>query len=252
VVGVSLLRRWLQLMSETELGPDAVLRGSQLTARWVPGRIAADLDFVLLGDWSLERATSVIGSLLGQTASALPIEGTVAGLGLKSWGIWLESPWPGLRLELSSSTERLQIDIGWGETLGVPPRPFELEGITLPAVAPEVMFGWKVHSLVELGPRGRWHPKTLIDLVLIARHCALDPAATKRCIESAFASRQMSLSELDAFFDAEDWGSGRSSRHKWKKYVAGAPWATFSRPEAIAEARQLVRGLLRGSTENRS
>lgn len=242
--GVSLIDRWLELMSHTELGPDAVLRGSQLTARWVPGRIAADLDFVLIGDWSLARATAVIAALLEQPTSALPLEGPVAGLALKAWGIWLESPWPGLRLELASDAERLQIDLGWGETLGVPPRPFELAGVTLPAVAPEVMFGWKVHSLVELGPRGRWHPKTLIDLVLLARHCALEPQATKRCIESAFASRRMPLGELDEFFGAEDWGSGRSSRHKWKKYVAGAPWVTFTRQEAIAEARQVVRAFL--------
>ncbi len=122
--------------------------------------------------------------------------------------------------------------------------PFELEGFTLPAVPPEMMFGWKVHSLVELGPRGRWHPKTLIDLVLIARHCALEPRLTRRCIESAFASRHMSLAELDPFFNAPDWGSGRSSRHKWKKYVTNAAWATFSRTEAVAEARQLVRAFL--------
>lgn len=240
--GVSLIRAWLALMQRTEFGPDAVLRGSQLTARWVPGRVAADLDFVLMGDWSLARATRVVGELLG--ASELPTAGAIDDLQLKAWGIWLESPWPGLRLELSRGEESLQIDFGWAEVLGVPPRPFELEGVELPAVAPEVMFGWKVHSLVELGPRGRWHPKTLIDLVLLARHCPLDPAATKRCIESAFASREMALSALDAFFTAEDWGSGRSSRHKWKKYVPNAPWATFTREEAIREARQLVRSFL--------
>ena len=118
------------------------------------------------------------------------------------------------------------------------------EGVELLAVGPEVMFAWKVHSLVELGPRGRWHPKTLIDLVLIARHCQLDAAATKRCIESAFASREMALSALDAFFSAEDWGSGRSSRHKWKKYVPSAPWVSFTREDAIREAREIVRAIL--------
>lgn len=242
--GVSLIRHWLQLMAPTELGPDAVLRGSQLTARWVPGRVAADLDFVLLGEWSLTRAAAAVGRLLHSEVGVLPFEGTLGELQLKAWGIWLESPWPGLRVELTRDAERLQIDFGWGETLGAAPAPFELEGFTLPAVAPEVMFGWKVHSLVELGPRGRWHPKTLIDLVLIARHCALEPSTTRRCIESAFASRQMSLNELDPFFEAPDWGSGRSSRHKWKKYLRNAPWATFSREEAIAEARQRVRAFL--------
>ncbi|WP_437712822.1 nucleotidyl transferase AbiEii/AbiGii toxin family protein [Sorangium sp. So ce448] len=239
---MSLIRSWLELMPRTGFGADAVLRGSQLTASWVPGRVAADLDFVLMGDWSLDRATRVVNQLLG--SSALPAEGVVADLGVKAWGIWLETPWPGLRLELSRGERRLQVDFGWGEVLGVAPRPFELEGFTLPAVAPEVMFAWKVHSLVELGPRGRWHPKTLIDLVLLARHCTLDPAATKRCVESAFASREMSLSALDAFFTAEDWGSGRSSRHKWKKYVATAPWVTFSRTDAIREAREVVRSFL--------
>lgn len=241
-VSTSLIRACLELMSRTELAPDAVLRGSQLTARWVPGRVAADLDFVLLGDWSLARATGVIDGLLG--TNGLPTRGRVDELEIAAHGIWLETPWPGLRLELGRGEQRLQVDFGWGERLGVPPVPFELEGVTVPSVAPEVMFGWKVHSLVELGPRGRWHPKTLIDLVLLARHCALDPVATKRCIEYAFASRELALSALDAFFNAADWGSGRSSRHKWKKYALTATWCTFSRQEGIDEARRLVRGFL--------
>jgi hypothetical protein len=240
---MSLLRRWLALLPRTDFGADAVLRGSQLTARWIPARRAADLDFVLLGDWSLTRATRAIGTLLG--SSELPAAGSFEGVGIEAWGIWLESPWPGLRLSLTREAEQLQVDFGWGETLGMPPRPFELEGFTLPAVTPEVMFGWKVHSLVELGPRGRWHPKTLIDLVLLARHCALEPAATRRCILSAFSSRNMSVSALDQFFGAPDWGNGRSSRHKWKKYVPNAPWVTFSRTEAIAEARTIVAGFLK-------
>jgi hypothetical protein len=244
VDGVSLLDFWLELMPRTDLGRDAVLRGSQLTARWVPGRVAADLDFLLLGAWTLARATRAIDDLLG--TQGLPCEGQVADVELKAWAIWLETPNPGLRLELSRGAERLQIDFGWGEILGLPPQPFVLAGISLPAVAPEVMFGWKVHSLVELGPRGRWHPKTLIDLVLLARHCQLDPVAAKRCIECAFASRNMPLSELDAFFQAPDWGHGRSSRHKWKKYVQSAPWATFSLSDGIAEARGVVAAMLHG------
>jgi hypothetical protein len=239
---VTLLHFWLEQLPRTGFGADAVLRGSQLTARWVPGRVAADLDFVLLGDWSLDRATRTIGALLG--TRELPAEGTLHDVHVKAWGIWLETPWPGLRLELSRGAEQLQVDFGWGEQLGVPPRPFELCGTTLPAVAPEVMFAWKVHSLVELGPRGRWHPKTLIDLVLIARHCALEPAATRRCIQQAFASRDMTTAALDAFFQAPDWGNGRSSRHKWKKYVPRAPWVTFTREDAIAEARRVVAGFL--------
>jgi hypothetical protein len=241
---VSLLEFWLALMQRTAFGSDAVLRGSQLTARWVPGRVAADLDFVLLGDWTLARAGEVVSSLLGKPG--LPSEGRLDDVQVKAWGIWLETPWQGLRLELSRGDQQLQVDFGWGERLGLPPQPFVLAGVSLRAVVPEVMFAWKVHSLVELGPRGRWHPKTLIDLVLLARHCPLDRAATRRCIESAFASRNMSVAALDAFFEAPDWGHGRSSRHKWKKYVQNAPWVTFSLSEGVAEARAVVGAILRG------
>src|SRR6187551_3224528 len=100
-------------MPRTGFGADAVLRGSQLTASWVPGRVAADLDFVLMGDWSLDRATRVVNQLLG--SSELPAEGVVADLRVKAWGIWLETPWPGLRLELSRGERTLQVDFGWGE-----------------------------------------------------------------------------------------------------------------------------------------
>ena len=102
---MSLIRSWLELMPRTQFGADAVLRGSQLTARWVPGRVAADLDFVLMGDWTLDRATGVVNALLG--SSELPAEGVVSDLHVKAWGIWLETPWPGLRLELSRAEEKL-------------------------------------------------------------------------------------------------------------------------------------------------
>jgi hypothetical protein len=248
VDGVSLLRFWLELLPRTAFAADAVLRGSQLTARWVPERKAADLDFVLLGDWNLTRATQALSPWIGQ--SALPAEGVCDGVHLSAWGIWLDTPWQGLRLELSRERERLQVDFGWGETLGLPPAPFELEGITLPAVQPEVMLAWKVHSLVELGPRGRWHPKSLIDLVLLARHCSIDPRAAKRCLESAFASRNMTVAALDEFFQVPDWGQGRSSRRKWRKYLPEAPWVRFSLPDAVAEARSIVRSILEAEAHN--
>src|SRR5262249_19685066 len=132
---------YLQRLRDSALGPSCILRGSQLTARWIPGRVAGDLDFLLAGEWTVEQALKRVA----ETAPGARVE-----------VIWAETEWPGVRLNVDG----LQVDFGWDEQLAAPPRPFELHGTVWPAVTAEVMFGWKAHSLVERGPRGRWHAKT--------------------------------------------------------------------------------------------
>jgi hypothetical protein len=237
VVSPALVRWWLEHHRASALGAAGVLRGSVVTASWVPGRVADDLDFVLRGAWSVAAVTGVLESLARGVADAR----------VTTEGIWLETPWPGVRVRVERGDERLQIDYGWGDPLTVPPRPFALEGVDLVAVAPEQMFGWKTHSLVERGPRGRWHPKTLADLVLIARHTSLDDDAARRCVREAFESHAMRVTDLDGFFDDPTWGLGRSSSRKWKKYTAASPWVTFRLDEALREARSVVARVLRRS-----
>jgi hypothetical protein len=211
----------------TALGRQCVLRGSALTALWVPERGVVDLDFLVDGDWTPESLAPLLQDALA----------TQPGVQCELATIWAETDFPGVRATLRSTAGALQVDFSWGELLATPPIERVVRGLPWRTVAPEVMFGWKVHSLVEHGLRGRWHAKTLADLVLYLRRVPMDLALARRAVEASFASQRMPLSHLDGFFDDPTWGRSRGSRNKWKSYVKKSPWVTFALAEALAEAR---------------
>ncbi|MDP1824335.1 MAG: nucleotidyl transferase AbiEii/AbiGii toxin family protein [Archangium sp.] len=204
-----------------------VLRGSLLTERWVPGRRAQDIDFLVDGSWTPESLTPRVQETFA----------TMRGVAVEVITIWAETDFPGVRARLQRGEAAVQVDFGWGELLAAPPSVLEVRGLPWRAVSAEVMFGWKAHSLVEHGPRGRWHAKTVADLVLLLRHVKLDLPVAKKAIELAFESQRLPLSTFDAMFDDPTWGQSRGSRNKWKSYVKKSPWVTFTLAEALAEVK---------------
>lgn len=232
-MSAALVAAFLRRFSASELAARAVVRGSQLTAQWVPGRTANDVDFLMLDStWTTSSLDAALREVLGT-------------LHARSEVIWAETESPGIRLRVgfTGDAHPLQIDFGWGDPLAAPPRPVTVEGVPLLGVAPEVMFGWKVHGLVEFG-RGRWLAKTLADIVLINRHVKLDPALTRAAIELAFSSRRLPISALDELFDDPSWGQSRGSRNKWKTLKKRNAWVPIDLHEAVEEARRVVGGFL--------
>lgn len=232
---MSLLDDTLAFLHQSPLRERAVLRGSLLTATWIPQRGVNDLDFLLDGPSTTPEVLGFLEQLFA------PFSGVRASFEV----IWAETDFPGTRATLERAEETLQVDVGWGEQLAMPPRETTVRGRNWKAVAPEVMFGWKVHSLVEHGERGRWHAKTLADLVLFLRHLELDSQRARAAVEASFASQRMPLSRLDGFFDDPTWGRSRGSRNKWKSYSKRSPWVTFTLEEALATVRPALVRLLR-------
>jgi hypothetical protein len=224
--------RWLHASS---LGPKLVLRGSLLTELWVPGRGTNDIDVLVDGAWTPATLTPVVRELFAAHPEVACIVHT----------IWEETDFPGVRATLSWNGQGMQVDFGWGEQLAAPPVPLVVRGLEWRTVVPEVMFGWKTHSLVEHGPRGKWHAKSVADLVLLKRHVKLDWALARAAIHHSFATQRLPLTLLDALFDDPTWGLSRGSRGKWKSYRKKSPWVTFSLEEAIPEIRATLLPLLR-------
>lgn len=223
-------------LHDGELRSIGVLRGSLLTSLWVPGRGVNDIDLLVDGEWTPQSLTPVLQRAFS-TLRTDSCDFTV---------IWAETDNPGVRVTVRRDAELVQVDFGWGERLAVAPIDTLVRDRTWRAVTPEVMFGWKVHSLVEHGPRGRWHAKTMADLYLLLRHVRLDLTLVQSCIEAAFASHDMSLTLLDGFLDDPTWGQSRGSRNKWKSYVKKSPWVTFTLTEAFPVVRNTVKRLVRG------
>ena len=222
-------------LHSTPFGRQCVLRGSLLTERWVPGRRVNDIDFLVDGEWTPTSLSPVVKDAFAAMAD-VTCEVTT---------IWAETDFPGVRASLVRGTEAMQVDFGWGEQLATPPTQTEVRGLTWRTVSAEVMFGWKVHSLVEHGPRGRWHAKTMADLVLFLRHVKFDRAIAKKAIQLSFDSQNLSVTLLDPVLDDVTWGASRGSRNKWKSYVKKSPWVTFTLGEALAEVRAGLLPMLR-------
>jgi hypothetical protein len=217
------------------MGSQAVLRGSLVTALWVPNRVARDIDFVVQGEgWSASSLKQLVATVVGPLAASFE-------------PIWAESPWPGWRVHLSDGAHRVQVDFGWGDPLAIAPERQLVHQVELPVVVPEVMLAWKIHGLVELGPRGRWSAKTLADLVLIHQHARLDAAKLRAALALSFSSRQMHFGELDGFLDDPTWGQSRGSRKKWRSFRKKCSWAPFELSWALEEGRRIVRPLVRGA-----
>jgi hypothetical protein len=135
--------------------------------------------------------------------------------------IWEETEFPGLRYVLDVRGADVQLDVGFGDPRAQPDRRFTYPGtaIEVVAVAPETLYAWKVHGLVERGV-GKWRPKDLFDLDVLARHGGLDFDQVVPCLSLAFSSRGDSLSLLDRFLDPEGgWGGSRGSRRKWERFA---------------------------------
>ncbi|MBX3228272.1 MAG: nucleotidyl transferase AbiEii/AbiGii toxin family protein [Labilithrix sp.] len=194
---------WLRRVARSPHADRLVLRGSLLTAQWVPERPAADVDHVLVPEGTPADARAIVDEVLAEPDDeALPPPVHEV--------IWAETPWPGHRTKLGD----LQIDVGSGDPLAMPATRIRVAGADVVAVRPEQMFGWKVHGLVELG-HGKWKPKDLYDLLLLDRHCPLDDDTLTRAIALAFTSRNYDLALLDRLLYTNEWGRSRGSRRKW-------------------------------------
>ena len=102
----------------SSLAQRCVLRGSLLTALWVPGRRANDIDFLVDGDWT----PTSLAPLVNKTFA------TMTGVDCEVVTIWGETDFPGLRAKLVRGEAAVQVDFGWGEQLAVPPIPMAESG----------------------------------------------------------------------------------------------------------------------------
>jgi hypothetical protein len=160
--------------------------------------------------------------------------------------IWADTPWPGLRFQLSfAKEETLQVDIGFGDPLvGGPVEVEILPDQPVSTCRPETLFAWKVHGLFEHGP-GKWRAKDLYDIVLLERHVSLDETLLREAIAVAFESRDCSFDIASRFLSGE-FGQSRGSRRKWRQFVGRRelPETEHDLAQVLERARAFLRPLL--------
>lgn len=227
-----LVAAWLARVITAGLRDRFVLRGSLLTAAWFPGRPAADVDHLLDGIRSVDEARSLARRVLTPPLVAEREE-----------VIWAETALPGLRLVVRDEEHpeqgNLQIDLGWGDPLTLPPAPITIAGNDVLGVRQETMLAWKTHGLVEFG--GAWRPKDLLDLVLYAG-LPLEHDLVVEATRVAFASRGDAPDLYRRFLFSGEWGRSRGSRRKWETFARR--WTGAPPVPPLADAAALVRARL--------
>jgi len=206
------------LVERIALAPEGgsfVLRGGMLTRLWVAPRRRATRDLDFVGDFAFDVADTVrrFAPALG---IALPDEVCIDPGSLTAHGIWLDTAFPGVRLELAAgygrADQRVAIDIGFNDPLVPAATTIELPNARVRAVRPETQLAWKLHALAEMGES--WRPKDLGDLWLIATHVPLAANDLPPAIEAAFASRGYRPDDAARLLDLPHWTT-KTARVRW-------------------------------------
>lgn len=216
---------WLRRVERSPYADRLVLRGSLVTRRFFPSRVCEDVDHILL-DGKADELQRVAEAVI-----AVPDEEPLEIVAREK--LWPDTETPGHRVVFANG---VQVDIGFGDPITVPPERVTIEGASIWAVRPESMIAWKLHGLVELGPRGRWRPKDLYDLFLYAA-LEVDREELRKAIAMAFSSRSDSIVLLDPLMTDATWGTSRGSRNRWKRFRRDEMATAPALPDAIAKIR---------------
>jgi hypothetical protein len=236
-------RAFLRRLARSSEVEAFVLRGGLMMRLWsgpVP-RPVEDLDFLARFPFDAAATAARLESIARLDGG----DGVHFGA-LRSEVIWAETAFPGLRVFLETRLPgmeapfELRIDTGFGDPMEPPAAwldyPLEEEPpARVLACRPETLFAWKVHGLFERGP-GRFRPKDLFDVHLLATHAPMDATVLPRAVRLAFESRGDSLALTERLL-AGEFGRSPWSNEKWARYRSSQP---EGRPEQLAEVVQAV------------
>ena len=215
-----------------------VLRGGLLTSLWISPvpRPTRDLDFVGDFQFDLDATRAEFAPTLEVT---LDDEVVLDPASLRASGLWLQTEFPGVRLEfrcgLGAVDQDLSIDVGFRDPLVPATVERDVGGATIRAIRPELQLAWKLHALAEM--TASWRPKDLADVALILRHVPIVDADLAAAIVPAFASRGFSRASALELLDAAYWPT-KTSRVRWEPRTP--PLA-----DTLAEVRSRLQPILK-------
>ena len=241
ILNYHLLESILRRVANSAYANELVLRGGMLTRLWISPdkRIAEDVDFLGLYVFDIESTKEKFINIFSSTNINTNFTDEVIFDidSVEVTGIWLETEYPGVRININAVFEdyqkNIQIDIGFGDPMVPPPQWIDYPMLTtdksnrynkykLQTVTPEIMFGWKLHGLVEQGIK-RWRPKDLYDLFLFTSYIELDETLVKKSIFTAFNSRNTTFEEIYYILSTPEWWDRSKNRGKWKWYIRRKP-----------------------------
>ena len=196
------LERLLYRIGKSGYRDRLILKGAMLFMLWSdqPHRPTRDVDFLGLGDSSVEGLQAIFCELCG-----IPVEND--GLVLMADSVQVErirneSEYGGLRVrlfgDLAGARVRIQADIGFGDA--VTPEPREIEYPTLLGNPAPILMAYpcesvvaeKYQALVNLGMANS-RMKDFFDLWIIAREFDFDGRTLSMALRNTFSRRRTAL-----------------------------------------------------------
>lgn len=222
-----LLEGVLLRVSQLAEADQFVLRGGMLLRFWFRPlvRPASDLDLVCTSKFDLETAARRLVPLLSNRSVG---DGVVLDAKrFRVQGIWLDTPFPGVRLCASATVagvpDQFTVDVTFGEPLI--PRPtwgeYPLPGrqpATIRMCRPETIVGRKLHALWHMGIR-HWRPKDLNDVRLLLERMPMSADDLSQSIAASFTSRGDSATEARTIFGSDSWWHWKTSSARWHDFV---------------------------------
>jgi len=193
-----LFERFLYRLSRSELRERFVLKGAMLLRLWAdqPYRATIDLDLLSQGNNDLDSVARDIATICDTTVSDDTVAFDAATISVEP--IRAEEEYSGVRAMFNASLgtirERLQVDIGFGDTLW--PRAEEMEypvalddpAPVLRAYRPETVIAEKLEAIVTLGIRNS-RIKDFFDIDYLSRTERFDRTALVEAVRRTFARR---------------------------------------------------------------
>ena len=231
---------------------DFVLRGGMLMRLWFRplDRPASDVDLAATIPFDAKETGRRLVPLLADRDID---DGVVFDAErVRVEGIWLDTPFPGVRMfasgEVDGIEDEFSLDVTFGEQLV--PEPTTSDYLTssscvarLRMCRPETIVGRKLHALAHMGAL-HWRAKDLNDLCLLLKRVPLDPDALVGAIASSFTTRGNTTADARALFRHE-WWTRKTSTVRWQDLVAsGRAGASGPLARVVAEVAEKLEPVL--------
>ncbi len=220
--------RLLYRLSRSPHGARFVLKGAALFSLWTgqPHRATRDLDLLGCGDWNEAEVRRVLAEVL---VLATDDDGvTFDAKSLTVGAIREDQEYGGIRAVLvarvGATRVRLQIDVGFGDTVTPAPTVIEFPALLdfppprLRAYPRETVVAEKLEAMVQLGMANS-RMKDFYDLVVLSRLFEFDGALLVRAIRATFDRRKTALPDGLPVALTDEFATDATKNTQWSAFV---------------------------------
>lgn len=245
------VERFLARLAASVYRDQFVLKGAMLYVAWEldDRRTTMDLDLLGIGSPDPEHLLRVVRNIcIVETVD----DGLVFDpVGVSSIPIREEAVYDGVRIvvraHLGVMPVRLQIDVGFGDSVVPAAQPAEFpallagRGPVVQAYSPETVIAEKFNAMVLLGMANS-RMKDYFDIWMLSQVFTIQGAVLADAIRNTFTVRKTPLPDSEPSGLSDEFANNKSKRRQWAGFVKRQKWsdAPSDFHEVVATIRELL------------